>query len=62
MFDYGRYTPYVLTCYGIAGAVLIGLIIWSILRVSSAKRKLDAMEADGREADGTEADGKGGLA
>lgn len=44
MFDYGRYTPYVLTCYGIAGAVLVGLIVWSVLRVSSARKKLDAIE------------------
>ncbi len=44
MLDYGRYTPYVLTCYGIAGAVLIGLIVWSIVRVSGAKKRLEAIE------------------
>lgn len=44
MFDYGRYTPYVLTCYGIAGAVLVGLIVWSVLRVTSARKKLEAIE------------------
>ncbi|MFT3722597.1 MAG: heme exporter protein CcmD [Hyphomonadaceae bacterium] len=46
MLDYGRYTPYVLTCYGVAGVVLIGLIVWSIVRVSNAKKKLDAMETE----------------
>jgi heme exporter protein CcmD len=46
MLDYGRYTPYVLTCYAIAGVVLISLIVWSIVRVSNAKKKLDALETE----------------
>lgn len=46
MFDYGRYTPYVLTCYGIALAVLAGLIVWSIARVANAKKRLDAIETE----------------
>ena len=41
MFDYGRYTPYVLTSYGIAAAVIIGLIVWSVVRVTNAKKKLE---------------------
>lgn len=49
MLDYGRYTPYVLTSYGIAGVVLIGLIVWSIVRVSGARKKLDAIEDPGKE-------------
>jgi heme exporter protein CcmD len=44
MFDYGRYTPYVLTSYGIAVAVIIGLIVWSVVRVTNAKKKLEAIE------------------
>lgn len=44
MFEYGRYTPYVLTSYGIAALVIIGLIAWSIIRVTNAKKKLDAIE------------------
>lgn len=44
MFDYGRYTPYVLTSYGIAAVVIIGLVVWSVLRVQNAKKKLDAIE------------------
>lgn len=49
MFEYGRYTPYVLTCYGIAGAVLAGLVIWSVIRVVNARRKLAAVEDETRE-------------
>lgn len=44
MFDYGRYTPYVLSAYGIAGVVLIALVAWSVLRLINAKKKLDAIE------------------
>lgn len=46
MFDYGRYTPYILSAYGIAGTVLIALIVWSVLRVINAKKKLDAIETE----------------
>ncbi len=46
MLDYGRYTPYVLTAYGIAAVVVIGLIVWSVLRVINAKKKLDAVETE----------------
>ncbi|RYG31400.1 MAG: heme exporter protein CcmD [Burkholderiales bacterium] len=44
MFDYGRYTPYVLTSYGIAAVVLIGLVVWTVMRVTNAKKKLEAIE------------------
>jgi heme exporter protein CcmD len=44
MFDYGRYTPYILSSYAIAGLVLAGLVAWSILRAINAKKKLDAIE------------------
>ncbi len=44
MFEYGRYTPYVLTSYGIAALVIIGLVVWSVMRVSNAKKKLEAIE------------------
>lgn len=46
MFDYGKYTPYVLTSYGIAAVVIIGLIVWSVVRVSNARRKLAEAERD----------------
>jgi heme exporter protein CcmD len=46
MFDYGKYTPYVLTSYGIAAVVIVGLIIWSVMRVSKARRKLTEAERD----------------
>jgi heme exporter protein CcmD len=46
MFEYGRYTPYVLACYIVAGAVLVGLIAWSIWRVVQARRKLDEIEKE----------------
>jgi len=44
MLDYGRYTPYVLTSYGIAAVVIIGLVVWSVIRVTNAKKKLEAIE------------------
>jgi heme exporter protein CcmD len=44
MLDYGRYTPYVLSAYGIAMAILVALVAWSILRLVNAKKKLDAIE------------------
>lgn len=47
MLDYGRYTPYVLTAYGIAAAVLAGLIVWSVWRVGRARRRLEAIEPEG---------------
>lgn len=50
MFDYGRYTPYVLSSYGIAAIVLIGLIAWSVVRVTSAKKKLEAIEPTKKDA------------
>ena len=46
MFDYGKYTPYVLTSYGIAAVVIVGLIVWSLMRLSNARRKLAEAERD----------------
>ena len=40
-----KYAPYIYAAYGIAIAVFAGLVIWSVLRVSAAKKKLDALEA-----------------
>lgn len=41
-----KYAPYVLACYGIAIVLIAGLTIWSVVRLSAAKKKLDALEAD----------------
>jgi len=46
MFDYGKYTPYVLTSYGIAAVVIAGLIIWSAMRIANARKKLAEAEKD----------------
>jgi heme exporter protein CcmD len=46
MFDYGRYTPYVLACYIVAAIVLVGLIAWSVWRLGHARRKLEAVEKE----------------
>jgi heme exporter protein CcmD len=46
MFDYGKYTPYVLACYIAAGVILAGLIVWSVWRLANARRKLDAVEKE----------------
>lgn len=50
MLDYGRYTPYVLSAYGIATVVLVALVAWSVLRVINAKKKLDVIEAIEKDA------------
>lgn len=50
MFDYGRYTLYVLSAYGIATVVLAALVAWSVVRVINAKKKLDAIEATEKDA------------
>ena len=46
MFDYGKYTPYVLTSYGIAAVVVFGLLAWSVMRVLNAQKKLAEAERD----------------
>ena len=46
MFDYGKYTPYVLTSYGIAAVVITGLIVWSVVRVANARKKLAEAERE----------------
>jgi heme exporter protein CcmD len=43
MFD--KYAPYIFSAYGITAAILGGLVIWSVVRVIQAKKKLDAVEA-----------------
>jgi heme exporter protein CcmD len=53
MFDYEKYTPYVLTSYGIAITVLLGLIVWTTLRLARANRKLADAEAAEAEAKGS---------
>lgn len=42
MFD--KYAPYVFSAYGIAALVLGGLIVWSVMRLARARRRLDAIE------------------
>lgn len=51
MPEFDKYAPYVWTCYGIAGAILIGLVVWTVLRAGEARRKLDAVEADNSSPD-----------
>jgi heme exporter protein CcmD len=48
MFD--KYAPYVFSAYGIAALVLGGLIVWSVMRLARARRKLDAIEPRNEEA------------
>ena len=45
MFEYEKYTPYVLTSYGIALVVIFGLLGWSVMRLTRASRKLAEAEA-----------------
>ena len=44
MPHFDKYGPYVYAGYGVALTVIIGLIVWSIFRLVSAKKKLDAAE------------------
>jgi heme exporter protein CcmD len=41
-----KYGPYVLACYGVAVILIVGVALWTVLRLSAAKRKLDALEAE----------------
>jgi len=50
MFEYEKYTPYVLTSYGIASVVILGLLAWSVMRLSKASKKLAEAEAAEAEA------------
>ena len=50
MPDFDKYAPYVFSAYGIAGLVLGGLVLWSVLRLLRARRKLDAIEPHKDEA------------
>lgn len=53
MFEYEKYTPYVLTSYGIAAVVIFGLLAWSVMRLTRASRKLaeaEAVDADAKDA------------
>jgi heme exporter protein CcmD len=40
-----KYAPFIFSAYGIAIAVLAGVVIWTVLRSLNAKKKLDALEA-----------------
>ena len=46
MPEFDKYAPYVWTCYAIAGAVLLGLMVWTVWRAREARRRLDAVESD----------------
>ncbi len=38
-----KYAAYVLVSYGIALAIIVGLTLWSVLRLAAAKKKLDRL-------------------
>lgn len=40
-----KYAPYIYSAYGIAIAVFALVVIWSVVRINAAKKKLDALEA-----------------
>ncbi|MDP3736213.1 MAG: heme exporter protein CcmD [Hyphomonadaceae bacterium] len=44
MPHFDKYAPYVLWSYGIAAVVLLGLVAWTLFRITNAKKKLDAVE------------------
>jgi heme exporter protein CcmD len=46
-----KYAPYIYSAYGIAIAVLVAMVIWSVLRIRQAKKKLDALEASEARSD-----------
>lgn len=41
---YDKYAPYVFAAYGVAALVLGALVLWSMWRVVSARKKLEAAE------------------
>lgn len=41
-----KYAPYVISAYLVAGAILIGLLAYSVLRLINARRRLDRIEAE----------------
>ncbi len=45
MPQFDKYGPYVYAGYGVALAIIVGLIAWSILRAVAARRQLDAAES-----------------
>lgn len=51
MPELDKYAPYILASYGIAIALIVGLAVWSILRLSAAKKKLDRLERSSGEGD-----------
>lgn len=46
---FDKYAPYVLWSYGIAAVVLLGLVGWTLWRITRAARKLDAIEPPKKE-------------
>lgn len=50
-FHMGGYAAYVWPAYGVAAAVLVGLLAESVLRLRRARRRLAALEAVGGDAD-----------
>ena len=40
------YTAYVVTGYTIGAVGLIGMLVWTVLRLSAARRKLEQAEKD----------------
>ena len=41
---YDKYAPYVFASYAVAALVLGGLVLWSMWRVASARKRLEAAE------------------
>ncbi len=50
-FHMGGYAAYVWPAYGVAAAVLAGMLAESVLRLRRARRRLAALEAAGGGAD-----------
>lgn len=46
MPHFDKYAPYIWWAYGVAAVILGGLVLWTILRITGAKKKLDAIEKD----------------
>jgi len=56
MPELDKYAPYILAAYGIAVGLIVGLAVWSILRLSAAKKKLDRLERQNQGVSGREGD------
>ncbi len=48
--EYDKYAAYIWACYGLTALVLVGLVVWSVMRAGRVKRELDSLDGARRRA------------